>query len=59
MEEKITVTDAAKILGVTRKVIYRLARDGKLKIERVKPVYAKHGPVRVSRAQVEAIAKGP
>ena len=55
----MNVTRAAKELGVSRQVIYRLAREGKLTIEKAHPLFGKHGPARISSAQVEALKPRP
>ncbi len=53
----VTLSEAAKILDVSRKVIYRLIRVGKLTTHR-KPVL-EGGPHRIPRAEVESLRPRP
>ncbi len=56
MKEKDTVSvqEAASILEVSRSHIYRLIKRGQLTLIR-NPLYDKHGPVKISRSQVESL----
>ncbi len=57
-KETLTVTDVAKLLGVSRTTVYRLIEEGKLKPEPT-PFYRRGGPQRIPRAQVDALLHRP
>jgi excisionase family DNA binding protein len=54
--EYMTIKDAAAKLGVTRKVIRRMIRDGTLTANRHHLLL--RGPQRIPRAEVEALLAG-
>ena len=55
-DNKMTVSAAAKALGVSRSHVYRLIDRGELSPHR-NPLYRKHAPVSLSRAQVDALVR--
>jgi excisionase family DNA binding protein len=57
MEEYVNISQTAKMLRVSRPLVYRLIEEGKLTPYR-NPLYrGKGGPVLIPREQVEALAK--
>lgn len=50
----MTITEAAKRLGVSRTLVYRALEEGELHREPT-PMYKRGGPQRVLRADVEAL----
>jgi len=53
--DDLTIKGTAAMLNCTIKTVYRLIRDGRLHPRPQKPFYAKHGPVGIPRAEVEAL----
>ena len=53
-EHTVSIKDAAELLGVSRKHIYKLIERGQLHPVR-RPVYREHGPVGIPLAEVEAL----
>lgn len=57
-QDFVSISEAARILGVSRPTVYRLIQDGRLTAERYH-VYRPRGPIRLRRAEVEALAARP
>jgi excisionase family DNA binding protein len=55
-DEYLSITQVAEALGVSRPHVYTLIERGLLAPER-NPLYRKHGPVRIPKAQVDALKK--
>lgn len=56
MSEFVNVSEAAKILGVSRTLVYRAIQRGQLHPLPASPLYDGRGPVRLPRDEVEALA---
>ena len=56
LDSDLTITETARVLRVSRNKVYRLIAAGRLHPAHPHPLYDKHGPQRVPRSEVEALA---
>ena len=52
----VSISEAARILSVSRPTVYRLIREGQLTAVRYH-VYRPRGPIQLARAEVEELAR--
>jgi excisionase family DNA binding protein len=56
MSDFVNVSEAAKILGVSRTLVYRAIERGMLHPLPPSPLYDGRGPVKLQRSEVEELA---